>query len=123
MQAITHIPQAPHFMECVTNLRGKVLPVIDLRKRFGLQDRQTDKNSRIIIVSNNGSQVGIIVDGVSEVQTISDQAVEQTPHITTTMDSSFITGIAKIDNRLVIMLEMSHILSTSEQAALAGMEK
>jgi purine-binding chemotaxis protein CheW len=120
MQQITRIPQAPSFVEGITNLRGKVLPVIDLRKRFGLPPRETDKNSRIIVVSINQTEVGMIVEGVSEVLTISDQTVEAAPTITTTTDSTFITGIAKIDQRLVILLDLSKVLSVQEQASLEG---
>ncbi|MHC1783253.1 MAG: chemotaxis protein CheW [Anaerolineaceae bacterium] len=118
MQAITAMPQAPSFVEGVTNLRGKVLPVIDLRKRFGLPPRQMDRDSRIIVVNTGETGVGMIVDGVSEVLTISDGAVEAAPKITTTVDSSFITGIAKVDNRLVILLDLGKILSAEEQEKL-----
>ncbi len=64
MQPITKMPHAPAFVEGVTNLRGKVLPVMDLRTRFGLPSQETDKNSRIIIINVNGIEVGMIVDGV-----------------------------------------------------------
>jgi len=67
MQAITKMPQAPSFVEGVTNLRGKVLPVIDLRLRFGLTRQEATRNSRIIVISVNKTEIGMIVDGVSEV--------------------------------------------------------
>ena len=119
MQAITKMPHAPVFVEGVTNLRGKVLPVMDLRKRFGLPPQEVDKNSRIIIINVNGLEVGMIVDGVSEVLTIPEQNVEPAPAIATTVDSGFITGIAKIDQRLVILLDLGRVLSTTEQESLA----
>jgi purine-binding chemotaxis protein CheW len=119
MQTITRMPHAPRFVEGVTNLRGKVLPVIDLRKRFDLPTREADKNSRIIVVSVKGMGVGMIVDGVSEVLTISDQTVERAPAIATTVDSSFIVGIAKIDQRLVILLDLDRVLSSGEHETLA----
>ena len=115
MQPITRMPHAPAFVEGVTNLRGKVLPVIDLRSRFGLDVRETDKNSRIIVISVNHTEVGMIVDGVSEVLTITDQTVEPAPPIASTVDSRFITGIAKIDSRLVILVDLEGVLSSSEQ--------
>ncbi len=118
MQPITQMPHAPIFVEGVTNLRGKVLPVIDLRKRFGLAPQAAGKNSRIIVVSVNRVEVGMIVDGVSEVLTVPEGAVEAAPQITTTVDSTFITGIAKLDQRLVILLDLGCILSGQEQESL-----
>jgi purine-binding chemotaxis protein CheW len=118
MQTITRMPHAPSFVEGVTNLRGKVLPVIDLRKRFDLTPKEIDKNSRIIVVSVGHTEVGMIVDGVSEVMTIADQAVEKAPAIATTINSGFIIGIAKIDQRLVILLDLNCVLSSNENATL-----
>jgi purine-binding chemotaxis protein CheW len=119
MQPITKMPHSPLFVEGVTNLRGKVLPVMDLRRRFGLPSQEIDKNNRIIIINVNGIEVGMIVDGVSEVLTIPEQSVEPAPAIASTVDSNFITGIAKIDQRLVILLDLGMVLSSGEQENLA----
>jgi len=121
IQSITQLPHAPSFVEGVTNLRGKVLPVIDLRKRFGLPAQETDKNSRIIVVSVDQIEVGMIVDEVSEVLTVPEGAVESAPAIATTVDSSFIKGIAKIEERLVILLDLTQVLSTKEQAEIPAL--
>jgi purine-binding chemotaxis protein CheW len=121
MQPITQMPHAPAFVEGVTNLRGKVLPVIDLHKRFNLLPRPADKNSRIIVFAVNGTEVGMIVDGVSEVLTIDEETVEPVPAITTTIESQFITGIAKLDGRLVILLDLNQVLSSGEEEALAAL--
>jgi purine-binding chemotaxis protein CheW len=118
MQAVTKLPHAPGFVEGVINLRGKVLPVIDLHKRFDLPEQLTDKDSRIIVVSLAGTEVGMIVDAVSEVLTVAEQAVEPPPAIATTIDSAFITGIAKIDPHLVILLDLSRVLKGEEQVEL-----
>lgn len=123
LQPITQLPHAPGFVEGVTNLRGNVLPVIDLRKRFSLTARATDKHSRIMVVSIDQTEVGMIVDGVSEVLTVSEQSVESAPTITTTIDSSFIAGIAKLDGlegdqRLVILLDLEKIFSSQEQGMI-----
>ena len=120
MQPITKMPHAPAFVEGVTNLRGKVLPVMDLRTRFGMPSREADKNSRIIIINVNGVEVGMIVDGVSEVLTIPEQNVEPTPAIATSVDADFITGIAKIAQRLVILLDLGQVLSSEERADLVS---
>jgi purine-binding chemotaxis protein CheW len=122
MQAITVVPHAPNFVEGVTNLRGKVLPVIDLRKRFNLPGRQVDKDSRIIVVSFNKKEIGMMVDSVSEVLTINTDVVEPPPALVTTIDSAFITGIAKIDTRLVILLDLAEVFSLEEKEALQTLE-
>jgi Chemotaxis signal transduction protein len=121
IQSITQLPHAPNFVEGVTNLRGKVLPVIDLRKRFGLPAQQTDKNSRIIVVSVDQIEVGMIVDEVSEVLSVPEGSVEATPAIVATVDSSFIKGIAKIEQRLVILLDLPQVLSTKEQTEIPAL--
>ena len=120
VQVITKLPHAPAFVDGVTNLRGKILPVINLHERFGLPSRETDKNSRIIVININETAVGMIVDGVSEVLTVPEKAVEPAPSITSTVDSSFITGIAKLDGRLVILLDLNQVLSFQETAGLAA---
>jgi purine-binding chemotaxis protein CheW len=121
IQPITRMPHAPQFVEGVTNLRGKVLPVIDLHQRFGMPAIPTDKDSRIIVVGIDQLEVGMIVDGVSEVLTINEEIIEEAPAIATTVESSFITGIAKIGQRLVILLDLSKVLSFQEQSALVGL--
>jgi purine-binding chemotaxis protein CheW len=125
IQPITKLPNTPEFVEGVTNLRGKVLPVIDLRKRFGVVARDVDRNSRIIVVSFDQKEVGMIVDEVSEVLTVPEGAVEAAPAIATTVDSAFIKGIAKLaasegNQRLVILLDLAQVLSIKEQAELTN---
>ncbi|NMC11679.1 MAG: chemotaxis protein CheW [Chloroflexi bacterium] len=121
MQQITAVPHAPSYVEGVTNLRGAVLPVIDLRKRFNLPPEDTTKNSRIIHIAIDNVKVGMIVDAVSEVLRVPEEAIEPTPPIVTTVDSAFITGIAKIDNRLVILLDLGKVLSINEQEKLMAL--
>ena len=118
MQAITVVPRTPEFVEGVTNLRGKVLPVIDLRKRFGLSQEQATKDTRIVVVEMGGGTVGIVVDGVSEVLRVSSEAIEPPSPIVTTVDSGFMRGIAKVGERLVILLDLGKVLSTQEKAEL-----
>lgn len=118
MQTITAVPRAPQFVEGVTNLRGKVLPVIDLRKRFGLARGEATKDMRIVVVEMGGATVGIVVDGVSEVLRVSEDAIEPPSPIVTTVDSAFIRGIAKVGERLVILLDLGKVLSLQEQSTL-----
>ena len=123
LQPITFVPHAPGFVKGVTNLRGKVMPVIELHRRFGLANAEPTKDSRIVVVAMGGVEAGLIVDGVSEVMTIQDQNIEPAPHMTTTVDSGFITGIAMLDQRLIILLDLSKILSVQEQERIEQMEQ
>ncbi len=123
LQEITKVPQMPDYMEGVTNLRGSVLPVIDLRKRFGLQPHEKTSETRIVIVLLKELKVGMIVDAVSEVLTIEDSLIEPTPALVTTINSRFITGIARIDNRLVILLDLNLVLTQEEREKAATVAK
>ena len=122
LQSITSVPQAPGFVEGVTNLRGTVLPVIDLRKRFGLQARDTSKDNRIVVVSLNKTKVGMIVDSVSEVLRIPEETIEPAPPMVTSINSSFITGIAKVEQKLIILLDLAKILSQKEETKISKLE-
>jgi purine-binding chemotaxis protein CheW len=120
MQEITRIPQSPAFVEGITNLRGIVLPVIDLRKRFGFESKAESRDSRIMVVALGSMKVGMIVDAVSEVLRVQSESIEPPPSMTATSRMNFITGIAKLDEILVILLDASKILSTDEQMELTG---
>jgi purine-binding chemotaxis protein CheW len=121
LQPITAVPQAPPFVEGITNLRGMVLPVVDLRKRFGLPIEGTNGDGRIVVVEMGDTRVGMIVDGVSEVLHVSEDDIEPPSPLVTSVDSSFITGIAKVDERLVILLDLDKVLSSEEQAGLQAL--
>jgi purine-binding chemotaxis protein CheW len=110
LQAITTVPCAPHYVEGVTNLRGKVLPVIDLRRRFGFPSVEATADTRIVIVQMGAHVVGVVVDGVSEVLPLDPTAVEPPTPVTTTTDSIFIKGIARMDGRLIILLDLDRII-------------
>jgi purine-binding chemotaxis protein CheW len=121
LQEITKEPHAPSFVEGVTNLRGSILPVIDLRKRFGLAFQGTTKDTRIIVVTMNNKNVGMIVDGVSEVLTVSEQSIKPPAPKVTTVDPALIVGMAKVDERLIILLDLAKVLTSQEQAELHAM--
>jgi len=118
LQPITAVPCSPAFVEGVTNLRGRVLPVIDLRKRFGLPAEEPTKDTRIVVVEMNGTLVGMIVDAVSEVLRVPVESIESPSPIMTTVDSAFITGIAKVGERLIVLLDLEKVLSPEEKADL-----
>lgn len=129
LQPITTVPHAPSFVEGVTNLRGKVLPVIDLRKRFGLPVTEPTRETRIVVTEMENSTVGMLVDAVSEVLHVPETAIEPPSPLVSTVDSAFITGIAKVEDqhgteenssagRLVILLDLEQVLSPAEKADL-----
>lgn len=109
MADITRVPQAPSYCEGVINLRGKVIPIIDLRSKFELEARERDKNTRIIVCDVDCGVVGMIVDAVDEVLRIPGSTVEAAPAIATSVRSDYIQGVAKLDNRLLIFLDISGI--------------
>lgn len=114
IQPITKMPRAPEFVEGVTNLRGMVVPVIDLRKRFGLPVLENTRETRIVVVYIGKTKVGMIVDGVSEVLRVQEEAIEATPPMVSSVDTAFIRGIAKLNDRLVTLLDLSKVLNISE---------
>jgi purine-binding chemotaxis protein CheW len=121
---ITAAPHAPGFIEGVANLRGALLPVVDLRKRFGLPVKETSGETRVVVVEMDGVQVGMVVDAVMEVLRAPEEAIEPPPAIVLTVDgdwgsgNAFITGIAKVGERLIILLDLNQVLSPEEQASL-----
>lgn len=121
MQEITKVPRSPEFVEGVTNLRGKVLPVMDLRKRLGMAAEVSTKDSRIVVIDLHDTYIGMIVDSVNEVLRINAEAVEPPPPMVASIDTEFMRGIAKLDGRLVILLDLEKVLTVDEESALKAM--
>jgi|SRR5690606_16501556 Chemotaxis signal transduction protein len=120
---ITRVPRTPDFVEGVINLRGSVIPIIDLRKRFGLEAAQASDEQRIVVVEMEDKTVGVIVDAVTEVLRVDRDRIEPPSPYILSLDTQYITGIARLDDRLVIMLDVARVLSASEREALARFEK
>ena len=120
MQEITRVPKTPEFVEGVINLRGKVIPVIDLRKRFGLHVAEQNKDNRIVVVDIGKQDIGVIVDAVTEVLRISTDSVEPPTSVITSADSDYLLGIAKLENRLIILLDLESVLSKEEKETLVS---
>jgi len=114
MVEITRVPQAPHYVEGVINLRGKVIPIVDLRKRFGLELKEHDKNTRIVVVDIGGNILGMIVDSVSEVLRLPADTIEPPPEIVTGVNSEYIKGVAKLEDRLLIFLDLTRVIDAEE---------
>jgi purine-binding chemotaxis protein CheW len=118
---ITKVPRAQVFVEGVINLRGKVIPIIDLRRRFGLSSKAHDKHTRIIVIEINNMIVGFVVDSVSEVLRIPSGTVEPPPPVVAGVDSEYISGVGKLQDRLLILLDLDKLLSSEDIEALTQM--
>lgn len=114
MMSITRVPSTPSFIKGVINLRGSVLPVIDLRTRLGLFEAELTEAARIIVVLVNEGVVGFIVDEVVEVTTINPQNVEALQTLSNGLSAEYISGIAKADSRLYIMLNPDAIVNITQ---------
>ncbi len=111
MMEITQVPDSPPDVEGVVNLRGKVIPVIDLRKRFGLQPKEQTNHTRIIVVELSNKTVGFIVDEVNEVLRIPSSVTEPPPSLAVGNSANYIIGIGKLDNRLLTLLDLDKVIS------------
>jgi purine-binding chemotaxis protein CheW len=119
MQEITTLPHAPTFMEGITNLRGAIVPVIDLRKRFGMAVQEYTRDTRIVIANMRGHKLGLVVDAVSQVIRIPEEAIEPPPQMSVTVNSAFIKAVAKLEDQLIILLELDRVLNTEDRESMA----
>jgi len=117
---ITRVPRAPEFVEGVINLRGKVIPIVDMRSRFGLAHKEHDKYTRIIVIEIDMIIVGFVVDSVSEVLRIPANSVQPPPPVVAGMDSDYIDGVGKLEDRLLILLDLDSLLDNEEKEALTS---
>lgn len=113
MLRITRVPKAPSFVRGVVNLRGEVIPVIDLRKKFNLQQRTDSESTRIVIVAVDEITIGLIIDTSSEVLEIDKDFIEEPPASIASIDHAYIYGIGKVGERLIILLDVSKIINTT----------
>ncbi|MBU5466756.1 chemotaxis protein CheW [Virgibacillus sp. MSJ-26] len=114
MLPITRVPQTAEFVKGVINLRGVVTPVIDLRKRFDIEEIPYDESTRIILVHLDDMEVGLIVDAANDVIDIPEDAIEPAPDVIGAVNVDYIDGVAKLDNRLLILLNLNCVLSNDE---------
>jgi purine-binding chemotaxis protein CheW len=112
--AITKVPNSPPYVEGVINLRGKVIPVIDLRSRFNMECRPHDSQTRIIVLEIHKMIVGFVVDDVSEVLRIKSNTVELPPPVVSGIESEYIKGVGKLDDRLLILLDLDKLIPVEE---------
>lgn len=118
MSTITKVPNSPGFVEGVINLRGRVIPVVNLRTKMSMPNRDYDKDTRIIVVDLSGKTVGFLVDSVSEVLRIPRNIIEPPPSMVAGINSNYITAVGKLEDRLLILLDLEKVLLEEEKAAL-----
>ncbi|WP_084220081.1 chemotaxis protein CheW [Jeotgalibacillus soli] len=107
---ITRVPRVSSYIKGVINLRGVVTPIVDLRKRFNLEESMYDDRTRIIIVSDKGREVGLIVDSANDVLDLSADSIEPQPEVVGSIETDFISGIAKLERRLLTLLHLDKVL-------------
>jgi len=113
IQPLTRVPNLPEFIDGVINLRGKVIPVVGLRKRLGLDKQLADKRTRIVVVDVHGQILGFVVGSVSEVLRIHTDTVEPTPRLGK-VDRDYISGVGKLDSRLLLLLDLEQLMNENE---------
>jgi len=118
---ITNVPDSPGYVEGVINLRGKIVSVVDLRKRFGEKEITAHKKNRILVTEVDGKMVGLIVDAASEVLKIPDSEIELPPSVFEEGELNYVTGVGKLHGRLVILIDLSKILQKGELRRLGEM--
>ncbi len=111
---ITTVPQTSEYMKGVINLRGKVIPVIDLRLKFSLQEEEHTQETCVIVVEVNSTSIGLIVDSVSEVSDISGGEIEEAPSFGQGIDTDFIMCLGKVKEKIIILLDIEAVLSSEE---------
>lgn len=122
LEHITRVPRTPKFVKGVINLRGVVTPIIDLRNRFGLEEALYSESTRIIIVAVGELEVGLIVDAANDVIDIPVNAIEPPPEVVGGIEAAYLRGVAKLDKRLLILLNLDKVLSTEEIKQLDAFE-
>jgi purine-binding chemotaxis protein CheW len=120
MMTITRMPKSPPSVEGVVNLRGQITPVVDLRKRFGLEANDHGSDSRIVVVEVRGRVIGFIVDRVNEVLELSWDVVDPTPSIAGSVEREYLRGVAKLEGRLLILLDLERLFEPEETDRIAS---
>ena len=114
-QQIFKVPNTAPYIEGLLNLRGRVLTVFNLRKRFALPEKENDDNTKIIIVTMDEFLLGFIVDSVTEIVRVPDEEIEPTPPSLQGLDKRFLSGVAKVDDNVILLLDLTKVLTTQEE--------
>lgn len=119
---VVSMPDTPEYIEGVINLRGEVYPILNLRKKFKFPDRPFDDGTKIIIMNIEDVKVGFIVDKVNEIVWIPDEDIEQTPRLITDINHRYISGVGKVGERMIIILDLNFILAAEEKEQIEIMD-
>jgi len=117
-QEVVKVPNSPEYIEGIINLRGQVLPIYSLRKKFALVDKEPDEETKIIVVFTNDVKVGFVVDSVQEILHIDLESVEDAPKLVTGISRKYIKSVAKQDERMIILIDIDLIVSDEEKIEL-----
>jgi purine-binding chemotaxis protein CheW len=121
MIPITHMPNTPHYVEGIINLRGKIIPVVSMRKKFGLMELDNTTQTRIVVMDISGELMGFVVDSVSEVIRISGSEIQPPPNVVSGgIDQECITGVINQAERLLVLLDLERLFSHEEKALFIG---
>jgi len=112
---ITKVPNAPYFVEGMINIRGEIIPIVSLKKRFSIEEKAVNSDTRIVLHSIDGKDIGFIVDEASQVITLRDEDIEPAPGIVSGIDKEYISGIGKNEGDILIILDLKRILSDEEK--------
>ncbi|MBI5729901.1 MAG: purine-binding chemotaxis protein CheW [Ignavibacteriales bacterium] len=118
MLQITKVPNSPDFVDGVVNIRGRIIPVVDLRCKLGMPRKEHDKETRIVVVEVSGKTIGFIVDAVTEVLRIPSSTIEAPPELIAGVNSEFIKAVGKLEDCLLILIDLEKILSNPEELKL-----
>ena len=122
IREITWLPKAPSFVKGIINLRGDVIPIIDLRDKFGLEPRETTTMTRVIVVEIEGRLMGMVVDSASQVVRIPSDQIDPPPPMLGGFSREFITGVGKLEDKLVVLLNADAVLTLEERRALGSLD-
>ncbi|WP_019229748.1 chemotaxis protein CheW [Sedimentibacter sp. B4] len=122
VQEITRVPEFPDYAKGVINLRGTIIPIIDVRLRLKKEEKQYDERTCIIVTSINGSYIGFIVDSVDEVAKISEANISNPPKMGSDYTSTYITGIAKLENKIVLLMNLKKMLNEKEIELITNLD-
>jgi purine-binding chemotaxis protein CheW len=117
-QEVVKMPNTPEYIEGIINLRGEVLPIYSLRKKFNLQNKEINDQTKIIVTYTNDMKIGFVVDSVAEIVHIDEEVIEEAPKIVAGISRQYIKSVAKLEDRMVILLDIDKIVSEEEQAQL-----
>ncbi len=123
VREITHLPRSPSFVKGIINLRGDVIPIIDLRDKFGLSSQEQTGMTRVIVVDVESKLIGMVVDSASQVVRVPASQIDPPPPVVGGLSAQYVKGVGKLDDRLIILLNIERILSSEEKVELQAMER